>query len=61
MYENLESTFTQIYPKFEIIFAVADERDQAIPVVQALLEKYPTVDARISIGSFLNRIPILTH
>ncbi|KAF9652004.1 glycosyltransferase family 21 protein [Thelephora ganbajun] len=50
LFENLESTFRQEYPNFEIIFSVANEYDQALPVVQALLEKYPNSNARVIIG-----------
>lgn len=51
MFENLESTFRQEYPNFEIIFSVANEYDQALPVVQNLLEKYPNFDARVIVGT----------
>ena len=51
MFENLESTFHQEYPNFEIIFSVANEYDQALPVVQILLEKYPNFDARVVVGT----------
>ena len=51
LFENLESTFRQEYPNFEIIFSVANEYDQALPVVQALLEKYPNFNARVIIGT----------
>ena len=51
LFENLESTFRQEYPNFEIIFSVANEYDQALPVVQNLLEKYPNFDARVIIGT----------
>ncbi|KAG2150184.1 glycosyltransferase family 21 protein [Suillus cothurnatus] len=50
LYENLESTFTQEYPNFEIILSVADEQDQALPVARDLISKYPNVTARIMIG-----------
>jgi len=50
MYENLETSFKQHYPKFEIIFAVADEHDPCLHVVRDLIDKYPDVDARISLG-----------
>ncbi|KAG0704348.1 glycosyltransferase family 21 protein [Suillus ampliporus] len=50
LYENLESTFTQEYPNFEIILSVADEQDQALPVVRNLISKYPSINARIIIG-----------
>jgi ceramide glucosyltransferase len=50
LYENLESTFTQEYPNFEILFSVADQDDQALPVVRDLLEKYSNVNAKVIIG-----------
>ena len=51
MYENLEASFLQVYPKFEIIFSVADEDDQALAVVRELIAKYPHADARIITGT----------
>jgi ceramide glucosyltransferase len=53
LYTNLESTFRQNYPNFEILFSVADGKDQAIAVVQELLQLYPNVKARIVIGEFI--------
>ncbi|PFH54819.1 glycosyltransferase family 21 protein [Amanita thiersii Skay4041] len=50
LYENLESTFTQEYPNYEIFFCVADEDDQALPVVRELIAKYPNVNATVVIG-----------
>ncbi|KAF8898915.1 glycosyltransferase family 21 protein [Infundibulicybe gibba] len=50
LYENLESTFTQEYPNYEVLLSVADGSDQALPVIRALIAKYPTVNARIIIG-----------
>ena len=50
LYENLESTFTQEYPNFEIFLAVASEHDQALSVVRELVSKYPNVNAHIIIG-----------
>ncbi|KZT75047.1 glycosyltransferase family 21 protein [Daedalea quercina L-15889] len=49
LYENLESTFTQEYPNYEIFLCVADENDQALPIVRDLLAKYPHVRARVMI------------
>ncbi|KAH9996461.1 glycosyltransferase family 21 protein [Russula vinacea] len=43
LFENLESSFMQDYPNFEILLSVADERDEALPV-------YPNVNARVIIG-----------
>ncbi|KAJ7294070.1 glycosyl transferase family 21-domain-containing protein [Mycena rebaudengoi] len=43
LYENLESTFTQECPNFEILLSVAD-------VARELIAKYPDVNSRIIIG-----------
>lgn len=51
LYTNLESTFRQEYPNFEILFSVADEDDQALPVVRELVRLYPSVKAQIVIGA----------
>lgn len=50
LYENLEASFQQDYPNFEIIFSVAEEGDAAIPIVEELMRKYPKVEARLIIG-----------
>ncbi|PBL01167.1 hypothetical protein ARMGADRAFT_1058993 [Armillaria gallica] len=50
LYENLESSFTQEYPNFEILLSVAHEDDQALPVVRELMAKYPHVDAKVIVG-----------
>lgn len=55
IYENLETSFLQVYPKFEIIFAVADEGDQVLAVVHELIAKYPHVDAQIITSASLVR------
>jgi len=48
--ENLGAFFKQHYPKFEIIFALTDKRDPCLNVVRVLIDKYPHVDSRISLG-----------
>jgi len=50
LFDNLESSFKQEYPNFEILLSVADEHDKALPVVYELLAKYPDVNARVIIG-----------
>jgi cellulose synthase/poly-beta-1,6-N-acetylglucosamine synthase-like glycosyltransferase len=50
IFENLESSFTQEYPLFEILLAVADADDPVLPVARELCAKYPQVNARIIIG-----------
>lgn len=64
MFENLESTCRQHYPKFEILFCVAEQTDQALTVVEELLQKYPEVDAKVIVGmsaAFLGQAPRLTN
>ena len=39
------------YPKFEIIFALQDDRDEAIPIVQLVMRQYPKIPARIIIST----------
>jgi ceramide glucosyltransferase len=51
LYENLESSFTQDYPNFELLLCVDSEHDQALPVVEELLQKYPRVKAKAVIGA----------
>ena len=51
LYENLESTFRQDYPTFEVIFSVADEDDEALTVVHALMDRYPQVAATVVVGA----------
>ncbi|RIB10912.1 glycosyltransferase family 21 protein [Gigaspora rosea] len=50
LFENLSSSFRQDYPKFEIIFSVANDDDPAIGVVQKLMKDFPNVDAKLIIG-----------
>lgn len=50
LYENLESTFTQEYPNFELFLCVESEHDQALSVVRELMAKYPNVDAHVLTG-----------
>jgi ceramide glucosyltransferase len=58
LYENLESTFCQDYPNFELLFSVADENDQALPIVRDLLLKYPNVRATVIVGIKNYRGPV---
>jgi ceramide glucosyltransferase len=45
--ENLNSFFEQDYAKFEILFAVRQGDDAAVPVVVGLCERYPDVPAQL--------------
>jgi ceramide glucosyltransferase len=50
MYTTLEAVMKLDYPKYEVLFALQDERDEALPVVRMVMEKYPDVAARVIIG-----------
>ena len=45
--ENLRSFFAQDYHDFEILFAVRQESDPAIRVVQSLISDYPAIRANL--------------
>ncbi|KAI8904456.1 glycosyl transferase family 21-domain-containing protein [Gorgonomyces haynaldii] len=49
--ENLESSFKQKYPNFEILIAIADAHDPSVPIANKLMEKYPLVKCQILIGN----------
>ena len=46
---NLRTFFEQDYPAFEILFAVQDANDPAVPVVEKLQKDYPTLPSRLLI------------
>jgi len=50
LYHTLEAVMKLSYPKFEVIYALQDENDEALPVVKMIMEKYPAVNARVIIG-----------
>ncbi len=50
MFNTLESVMKLDYPTFEVIFAVQDENDEALPVVKMVMDKYPDVPARVIIS-----------
>lgn len=50
LYKTLESSMRIDYPKYEVIFALQDENDEAIPIVKMLMKRYPNVDASIVIS-----------
>mgnify|MGYP002717777689 CR=1 FL=1 len=51
LYNALEAAMKLEYPKYEVLFALQDENDEALPVVRMILEKYPKVPAKIIIGT----------
>src|ERR1700732_1850937 len=44
---NLRTFFELDYPSFEILFAVREARDPAIPVVEKLQREYPSVPSPV--------------
>ncbi len=50
LYENLCSFVDQEYPRFQVIFGVADKNDPAIEVVQRVLARFPDADLSLVTG-----------
>jgi ceramide glucosyltransferase len=46
---NLRSFFEQDHPSYELLFGVRDPSDPSIPIVQALMKKFPNRAARLLI------------
>jgi ceramide glucosyltransferase len=46
-YENFASFCSQDYPEYEIVFAVSDGNDQAIPVIKRLQRDFPERQIRV--------------
>ena len=46
---NLRTFFEQDYPSFEILFAVREAHDPAVPIVEKLRGQYPNVPSRLLI------------
>ncbi|HXY25537.1 MAG TPA: bacteriohopanetetrol glucosamine biosynthesis glycosyltransferase HpnI [Candidatus Acidoferrum sp.] len=49
--ENYASFCQQDYPEYEILFAVNDEKDPAIPQIQELIAQYPQRRIRLFVGA----------
>jgi ceramide glucosyltransferase len=49
-YENFASFCRQEYSEYEILFAVSDENDPAVPVVRRLISDFPRVPIRLLVN-----------
>lgn len=47
---SLTSFFRLDYPKYEMVFAAASDRDPAVALARRLLREFPHVDARVAIA-----------
>ncbi len=45
--ENLRSFFEQDYSNYELLFAVRQEDDAAVPIVRRLMRRYPLVQSKL--------------
>jgi ceramide glucosyltransferase len=50
-YENFASFCTQEYAEYEILFGVGDETDPAVPLIQRLMNEFPTRPIRLFVGA----------
>lgn len=50
-YENFASFCRQDYPEYEILFAVNDSADPAVPLIQRLIAEFPEGHIRLLIGA----------
>lgn len=49
-YENFASFCRQEYPQYEILFAVSEENDPAVPVVRKIISDFPDVRIRLLVN-----------
>lgn len=50
-YENFASFCRQSYPEYEILFAVNDDTDPAVPLIQRLIKEFPERRIRLFVGA----------
>jgi len=50
-YENFASFARQDYPDYEILFAVNDDADPAVPLIRRIIEEFPERRIRLLVGA----------
>ncbi len=50
-YENFASFCRQAYPEYEVLFAVNDDADPAVPVIRRLITEFPERHIRLFVGA----------
>ncbi len=50
-YENFESFCRQEYPDYEVLFAVNDDGDPAVPVIRRIIAEFPARKIRLLVGA----------
>ncbi len=50
-YENFASFCRQAYPEYEVLFAVNDDADPAVPLIQRLITEFPERQIRLLVGA----------
>jgi len=50
-HENFASFCTQDYPEYETLFAVNEEKDPAVPLIQQLITQFPSHSIRLLVGA----------
>lgn len=43
-----------LFPQYELLICVHEEKDPAVKIVEPLMERYPNVDARLFLGECLD-------